>query len=819
VSVNIRCKPPVRNLILTVIVLWTVSAAVADPRLWGPQGLTVRCGSNRSWSRTAAQDSAGNTLYVWSDERTGNPDVYAQLVSPAGVPLWTENGLTVVQQGAEQVSPVACATGGGWVIAWIDYRRNRNYSEMMGYLYGGDIYAEKLNYAGYRLWSHGDSTGVEMDHNPTTEPMYAHVALNSDGAGGAMLTWQDLRRGSSYATYAQHIRAEGYAEWSPPLSVSDNTGDQFGLDTAPADSGSIFLAWIGCHSDGHGFSYNASKVTPTGEIPWCQSGALVCDTTTNMFAVRVCGDGFGGCYVAWNDDTTGKEHMLGDDIWAQRLDRNGQPLWARDRVVVCNAPADQFLGKIATSRNGGSADGLLVAWADRRDDQNILVYAQKILPSGSVGWSANGVALSIYSSDYDFGDYPSLISDRAGGLISIWTDDRRGNYRNVAVASRLNASGVYVWGTNGVLIADTTRAEQSWPVPAMTGNACMVAFEHRVDTLSSLRVQTLDLLSGQRLLSPVGTAIQSGLDGYIGSMVCASLSSGKIGMVWEDPRGGLYYQMVDSAGGTVLPVNGSRLLPDCPPSGPCDQGDPSICADVNGGFFVVFLDGNYRVRVCHVNAEGVRTSDPAGNLVYEWPTTVEQLEHGCTADGQGGVYVVWIEVVSNAGSHISLMHMSAACQPQWTEPLILADTRTAPYEFNTLLTDSAGNCLIGWGTGADTIRICAAQVSASREIRWTTTLTGPGSASSWPAKMISDGHNGAYVAWCWQGGPGYVDSVLVQHLDMQGDELWPHGGVPLAADTLEARGLTMALNNDGDLLCVWQNGVREDFNSGGDTYG
>src|SRR5512143_1558782 len=49
-------------------------------------------------------------------------------------------------------------------------------------------------------------------------------------------------------------------------------------------------------------------------------------------------DGVGGAIVTWVDERRG-----GDlEIYAQRVDRGGTPMWAADGVPICMAPGDQW---------------------------------------------------------------------------------------------------------------------------------------------------------------------------------------------------------------------------------------------------------------------------------------------------------------------------------------------------------------------------------------------------------------------------------------------------------------------------------------------
>lgn len=71
------------HLILLAVTVFSI-AVHADPRLWPEEGLLIRQGNHTEWTRASDQDGDGNTLIAWSDARTGDYDIFVQLISPAG---------------------------------------------------------------------------------------------------------------------------------------------------------------------------------------------------------------------------------------------------------------------------------------------------------------------------------------------------------------------------------------------------------------------------------------------------------------------------------------------------------------------------------------------------------------------------------------------------------------------------------------------------------------------------------------------------------------------------------------------------------------
>lgn len=139
-------------------------------------------------------DGSGGAVFVWSGGTTLSRNVYAQRIDAGGVARWGNNGLSICSETKEQSFPsIIKDIKGGHIIAWIDSRNNRQ-----------DIYAQKINASGALQWK---TTGVII----APENYGLTPSLVSDGNGGAIITWEDMREGSDINNdiYAQHIYSTG----------------------------------------------------------------------------------------------------------------------------------------------------------------------------------------------------------------------------------------------------------------------------------------------------------------------------------------------------------------------------------------------------------------------------------------------------------------------------------------------------------------------------------------------------------------------------------------------------------------------------------
>ncbi len=126
-----------------------------------------------------------------------DPDIYARHLLASGTvdAAWPPNGLALCTMANQQSSPTIAADGaGGAIVSWFDYRSGTNQ----------DIYAQHVRGSGTNdpVWP-ADGRALCIAVGDQVNPM-----IVSDGAAGAIVTWEDTRSGP-YDVYAQRVYADG----------------------------------------------------------------------------------------------------------------------------------------------------------------------------------------------------------------------------------------------------------------------------------------------------------------------------------------------------------------------------------------------------------------------------------------------------------------------------------------------------------------------------------------------------------------------------------------------------------------------------------
>jgi hypothetical protein len=372
-----------------------VSASGA-PR-WTANGVALCTAAGTQKYAVAVADGAGGAIVAWADARGGNWRVYTQRISGEGTVQWTADGVALSNTTAIQDIPALAADGaGGAIVTWHD-QRNGNY----------DIYAQRISAAGAVQWT---GNGVALC---TSAGDQSYPAIAPDGAGGAIVTWED-QRVLGIALYAQRISAGGTPQWTADgVNLCAASTSQWYPAIVADDAGGAIVTW----RDNRSGTWNiyAQRVSSGGAVQWAAAGVVLCTAAVYQHAVTaIIPDGAGGAILAWYDYRSDA-----GDIYAQRISAAGSVQWAANGVGLCTATGEQTSPTLVSDGEAGS--GAIVTWYDARLGAGHDVYAQRVSSAGAVRWTADGVALCTATGEQS---YPTVTSDGAGGGIVAWSDSR-----------------------------------------------------------------------------------------------------------------------------------------------------------------------------------------------------------------------------------------------------------------------------------------------------------------------------------------------------------------------------------------------------------
>ncbi|MBA7684497.1 hypothetical protein ES703_92895 [subsurface metagenome] len=276
---------------------------------WGEDGVSFYVDGYQANSLQLVSDSDGGAIIAWQ-ERTGEPGervtcVYTQKVNTEGSQSWGQDGVLLYtsseEAGAEELRLTGDGSGGAIAI-WMQVPRGKVEDDSPKALLW-DICAQRLDAQGNTLWT---ENGIRLGITEGGGQCPTNRVVASDGAGGAIAIWEDLRKGLT-SVYAQKIDTDGNIKWQPG-----------GEEVCYIETNSSFWPYTAV-SDGSGgaiitFGVRAQRIDVAGRIVWPDGGIRF--TAAGTHATDY--DGHGGAVIAWGESRRS---------YVQRIDAEGNLLW------------------------------------------------------------------------------------------------------------------------------------------------------------------------------------------------------------------------------------------------------------------------------------------------------------------------------------------------------------------------------------------------------------------------------------------------------------------------------------------------------------
>lgn len=388
----------------------TASGTIAPG--WPLGGLPVCAAPGDQAPYPLASDGQGGVLVVWEDFRNAGAggtaqDLYAQRVLADGslAPGWPLNGVPVSRAPDYQSLPKVAPDGaGGAFVAWMD---ERDYATQ-----GSDVYAQHLTASG------AVAAGWPADGLPVcTDPAGQGIGgLIPDGAGGAVVVWNDNRRGVP-DIYAQHLLADGSIALGWVANGVPVVLERALRAVAPDEAGGFYAGGATLSPSWSDGVYYVQRFSFAGARSpgWPAGGVTVCAASDNRYALRMTADGLGGVLLTWYDY---RPPDTGGEIYAARVLADGSlaPGWTVDgtRVSDATAPGFEYRPDIAPDGEGGA----YLVWLWEYNGYPSLVQHLTRTATVAAGWPAYGVRVAPSGAQFD----SRIASDGQRGAIVAWDE-------------------------------------------------------------------------------------------------------------------------------------------------------------------------------------------------------------------------------------------------------------------------------------------------------------------------------------------------------------------------------------------------------------
>ncbi|HHS14371.1 MAG TPA: T9SS type A sorting domain-containing protein [bacterium] len=409
----------------------------------------------------------------------------------------------------------------------------------------------------------------------------------------------------------------GQVQWpSNGISIQTLTASSPALCAVPDGQGGAFLAWA--DSPLGDLDIYAQRVDGTGTPMWSAALTRICTDGGDQKFPAIAADGSGGVFVAWQDELSGK-------IAVKHLDADGNVLQLID---PCTASGEQTRTAMISDGRGG----VILVWTDKRNGSSSDLYAQRINGSGTLLWGSQGTAVTTAPDNQS---NHAIISDGQGGVVAVWQD-----YRNLEYdiyAQRIDSSGTALWSADGIEIC-TYSDHQLSPVITQSDTLFIIAWQDNRNGNSDVYAQALSS-EGVPLWSHQGIPVCTELGTQMQLSICPGPQGGAI-LTWSDNRNmyDIYAQALSADGSPQWQTGGMPVI-----AYEGYQYQPQALSNGAGGAFVIWLD-NRTMSDLNLYAQQI---DMNGNRMWAGegvPVTVAngtQQSNRAVSDGSGGFFAFW----------------------------------------------------------------------------------------------------------------------------------------------------------------------------------
>lgn len=401
-------------------------------KLWSPEtGVVIKGVSGDVTDLPPAiSDGSGGVIIGWEDYRSGSGfDIFVQKVNSSGSALWTSNGVLLTSSPVlNQTSPrFASDDSSGVIAAWDEGGVNWN------------ILAQRVNSGGSVQWTAG-GVAVSDLASPSNHQQYAQIV--PDGSNGAIIVWRQAFGSpppNIAEPYVQRLNGSGVRQWGND-GVSACTSTTY-IDEPKLigdGAGSAILTW----QDGRSGSYKepyTQRLNSSGVRQWGDGGYRIAAVSSNIAGPEIVSDGSNGAVFIWRD----KRGVNEPDLYAQRFNSSGTAQWTFDGVLVSNANVDHGLinggwdvtsddsGNIfiiwALDYAGGGGEGYynrnkeLISKVYGQESGDSDIFAQMLNSDGGSQWTSLGELICNSSGEQTS---PVIASSSTSGTFMMWRDAR-----------------------------------------------------------------------------------------------------------------------------------------------------------------------------------------------------------------------------------------------------------------------------------------------------------------------------------------------------------------------------------------------------------
>ncbi|MCD6246577.1 T9SS type A sorting domain-containing protein [candidate division WOR-3 bacterium] len=273
-------------------------------------------------------------------------------------------------------------------------------------------------------------------------------------------------------------------------------------------------------------------------------------------------------------------------------------------------------------------------------------------------------------------------------------------------------------------------------------------------------------------------------------------------IAWQDKRNGnwdIYAQKLDSIGNIQWMQNG---VPVCMDS--FQQYSPQVSQDTEGNAIIVWEDSRGKVYAQRLNSSGnILWTENGINI----GSNLDECHNPkIISDNEGGAIIILEGKFTGQPTNIYGFKIDSTGSFVWGNDGIVVCSDTNNHQNPKIVSDNEGGLIVIWKDSRDTLGndfIYGQRISSEGIILWTSegVPVCRSNNDKYNYEIASDGANGAIIAW--QDKRDYSWKVYAQRIDSVGNPVWLEDGVKIAKDNVEGFYPELISDGQGNTFVTW----------------
>ncbi len=333
--------------------------------VWGTDGIEMSTGPAFDASPKVCVTNSGNAVFAWQADDV----VILQKISPTGIKLWGENGMTL--SGSNTFSwPQLLPVSDDDVIL--------KYFEDSGPIWAPTrhVFAQRYDSDGNAVWD----TETTISNAGGISAWTQVFSFINDGNDGFFIAWHDDRDFNNLSSvFVQQVSSDGQVllgDDGTEASTMAGRHNFYPYLALPEGSDEIFVFWNEMDGDQNNRGIYGQKISESGDRLWTDNGkAFIEISSTNVYP-------FAASQSDMNMMVFYEQYFdgLNAGIYTMQIDSDGEFVWENDFVVMSTVQSEKVHPVAGHMYN----DQWIAVWEDSRNGGRD-IYGQNIKIDGTLG--------------------------------------------------------------------------------------------------------------------------------------------------------------------------------------------------------------------------------------------------------------------------------------------------------------------------------------------------------------------------------------------------------------------------------------------------